>query len=114
MIYLFTITSVGSVLLDVHEFLLTNNFAVFFNFLYFLSFQDYSINEWLSKGASKEKIVVGFATYGRSFTLASPNLTDINAPAIKGGNAGKFTKETGFLAFFEVSLVFLNFLLSKF
>lgn len=64
--------------------------------------QDYSISEWLNKGASKEKLVVGFPTYGRSFTLASPNLTDVNAPAIKGGNAGKFTKETGFLAFFEV------------
>ena len=72
--------------------------------------QDYSISEWLNKGASKEKLVVGFPTYGRSFTLASPNLTDVNAPAIKGGNAGKFTKETGFLAFFEVYGGFLPFL----
>lgn len=63
---------------------------------------DFSINEWLNKGAAKEKIVVGLPTYGRSFTLASPNLTDVNAPAIKGGTPGLFTKESGFLSFFEV------------
>ena len=39
---------------------------------------------------------------GRSFTLASPNLTDIGDPAIKGGNPGIYTKESGFLSFFEV------------
>lgn len=39
---------------------------------------------------------------GRSFTLASPNLTDIGDPAIKGGLPGMYTKESGFLSFFEV------------
>ena len=39
---------------------------------------------------------------GRTFTLSSANLTDINAPAIKGGLPGQYTKESGFLAFFEV------------
>lgn len=39
---------------------------------------------------------------GRTFTLTSSNLTDINAPAIKGGLAGQFTRESGFLSFFEV------------
>ena len=40
---------------------------------------------------------------GRTFTLSSANLTDINAPAIKGGVPGQYTRESGFLAFFEVS-----------
>ena len=40
---------------------------------------------------------------GRTFTLASANLTDINAPAIKGGSPGQYTRESGFLAFFEVN-----------
>ncbi|UXI16054.1 hypothetical protein NH340_JMT01997 [Sarcoptes scabiei] len=63
---------------------------------------DFSINEWVRKGASREKIVVGLPTYGRSFTLASPNLTDIGDPAIKGGVPGTYTKESGFLSFFEI------------
>lgn len=40
---------------------------------------------------------------GRSFTLASPNLTDIGDPAVKGGIPGMYTKESGFLSFFEVN-----------
>lgn len=64
---------------------------------------DYSVSEWISKGASKEKLVVGMPTYGRTFTLASPNLTDIGAAAVKGGSPGQFTREPGFLSFFEVS-----------
>ncbi|CAG2121877.1 unnamed protein product, partial [Medioppia subpectinata] len=63
---------------------------------------DFSVAEWVNKGASKEKLVVGLPTYGRTFTLSSPNLTDINAPAIKGGLPGQFTREAGFLAFFEI------------
>ncbi|XP_027204331.1 chitinase 7 isoform X2 [Dermatophagoides pteronyssinus] len=63
---------------------------------------DFSVNEWINKGASREKIVVGLPTYGRSFTLASPNLTDIGDPAIKGGLPGMYTKESGFLSFFEI------------
>lgn len=64
------------------------------------------MSEWVSKGASKEKLVIGLPTYGRTFTLNSSNLTDIGAAAIKGGIAGEFTREPGFLSFFEVSLVF--------
>ncbi|XP_054160532.1 probable chitinase 10 [Oppia nitens] len=63
---------------------------------------DFSVGEWVSKGASKEKLVVGLPTYGRTFTLSSPNLTDINAPALKGGLPGQYTRESGFLAFFEI------------
>nr|APA05224.1 chitinase [Tetranychus cinnabarinus] len=63
---------------------------------------DFSVSEWVNKGASKEKLVVGLPTYGRTFTLQSSNLTDIGAPAIKGGLPGQFTRESGFLSFFEV------------
>lgn len=67
---------------------------------------DYSVSEWVSRGASREKLVIGLPTYGRTFTLSSPNLTDIGAPATKGGIPGPFTREPGFLSFFEVSLFF--------
>ncbi|KAK4337090.1 hypothetical protein RND71_044191 [Anisodus tanguticus] len=63
---------------------------------------DYSVSEWHRRGANKEKLVVGMPTYGRTFTLPTGNLTDIGAPALKGGNPGQFTKETGFLSFFEI------------
>lgn len=49
---------------------------------------DYSVSEWHRKGASKEKLVVGLPTYGRTFTLPSSNLTDIGAPVLRGGNPG--------------------------
>ena len=41
-------------------------------------------------------------TYGRSFTLANPQNSKVNAPASGGGVAGKYTKEGGFLAYYEV------------
>ncbi|RWS01579.1 Sar s 18 allergen (chitinase-like protein) [Dinothrombium tinctorium] len=63
---------------------------------------DFSVSEWVNRGAAKEKIVVGLPTYGRTFTLANPNLTDIGAPCIKGGLPGQFTRESGFLSFFEI------------
>uniref|UniRef100_A0A6G1SIN4 Putative chitinase 3 n=1 Tax=Aceria tosichella TaxID=561515 RepID=A0A6G1SIN4_9ACAR len=63
---------------------------------------DFSAGEWVRQGASKENLVIGLPTYGRTFTLANPNLTDIDAPASRGGRPGQYTKESGFLSFFEV------------
>ncbi|KAL1475640.1 hypothetical protein MTO96_037147, partial [Rhipicephalus appendiculatus] len=63
---------------------------------------DYSAGEWVRKGASKEKLLVGIPTYGRTFTLGDNNLTDIGAPSIAGGKPGNYTGETGFLSFFEI------------
>lgn len=57
---------------------------------------------WEKLGAPKDKIVVGMGTYGRSFTLASLSNYGMNAPTSGGGTAGEFTKESGFLAFYEI------------
>lgn len=46
--------------------------------------------------------MIGFPTYGRTFTLANETLTDVGAPAVSGGSPGNFTQESGFLAFYEV------------
>lgn len=64
--------------------------------------QDFSAAEWVRKGVSKDKLVVGFPTYGRTFTLSNETLTDVGAPAVSGGSPGNFTQESGFLAFYEV------------
>lgn len=61
--------------------------------------------EWVAKGAPKEKLVIGLPTYGRTFTLTNASLTDISAPSLKGGLPGQYTRESGFLSFFEVTIL---------
>lgn len=63
---------------------------------------EFGVKMWERLGAPKEKIVVGTGTYGRTFTLASPVKTGFNAPSSGGGEAGHFTKEAGFLSYYEV------------
>ncbi|XP_031707928.1 acidic mammalian chitinase-like [Anarrhichthys ocellatus] len=62
---------------------------------------DYAMNYWKSNGAPAEKLLVGFATYGHTFLLASSN-TAVGAPASGPGAAGPFTRQTGFWAYYEI------------
>ncbi|CAG0881604.1 unnamed protein product [Darwinula stevensoni] len=57
---------------------------------------------WVRKGAPKDKLVIGMPTYGRTFTLSNPKNYQVNAPASGGGKAGTYTKESGFLAYYEI------------
>ncbi|XP_063590647.1 probable chitinase 10 isoform X1 [Penaeus indicus] len=63
---------------------------------------DFSVREWMKQGAPAQKIMVGMPTYGRSFTLANITQFDIGAPASGGGDAGRYTQETGFYSYYEV------------
>ncbi|XP_076366400.1 putative chitinase 10 [Tachypleus tridentatus] len=63
---------------------------------------DYGVKMWEKLGAPKDKLVIGMATYGRSFTLSDPRNNGINDQATGGGKEGEFTKEAGFLAYYEV------------
>ena len=65
-------------------------------------FQDFSIKYWIQKGAPKEKLIMGMPLYGRSFTLSSSRNNGLNAPTSAAGQAGKFTREAGFLAYYEI------------
>lgn len=58
----------------------------------------------MSKGTPKNKLVVGMATYGRTFTLANPSQNGVGAPATGAGPAGQFTRENGFLSYYEVNV----------
>ncbi|XP_072336037.1 acidic mammalian chitinase-like [Scyliorhinus torazame] len=62
---------------------------------------DYAMNYWKGKGAPAEKLIVGFPTYGRSFTLSSSQ-TGVGAPVSGPGKPGQFTREPGFWAYYEV------------
>ena len=40
--------------------------------------------------------------YGQSFTLASSGNNGLNAPSSGAGQAGQFTRQAGFLAYYEI------------
>ncbi|CAG0897894.1 unnamed protein product, partial [Darwinula stevensoni] len=65
-------------------------------------FQDYTVKYYLEKGADRDKLVVGIPTYGRSYTLVNPTANTFGSPAQGPGEPGKYTKEKGYLAFYEV------------
>ena len=58
---------------------------------------------WHTQGVAKEKLVIGLATYGRTFTLANSANYNIGDPVTGAGNAGPYTGEAGFLAYYEVT-----------
>ncbi|KAG7205193.1 hypothetical protein KM043_018281 [Ampulex compressa] len=63
---------------------------------------NFSINYWISKGASPRSIVMGIPLYGQSFTINDPKAgTELNAPA-SAGNSGEFTRAAGFLSYYEI------------
>ncbi|XP_072419803.1 acidic mammalian chitinase-like isoform X2 [Chiloscyllium punctatum] len=67
---------------------------------------NFTMNYWRENGAPSEKLIVGFPTYGRTFTL-STSQTGVGASASGPGQAGTFTREAGFWSFYEIC-VFLS------
>ncbi|VDI35460.1 Hypothetical predicted protein [Mytilus galloprovincialis] len=63
---------------------------------------DYAVKMWLDGGAPKEKLIMGFPTYGRSFTLSNTMDTGLGAPSIGRGTAGPYTRESSVLAYYEI------------
>lgn len=59
------------------------------------------MNYWIKNGAAKEKIILGMATYGRTFTLANSQNTGYNAPITGPGAAGPYTREPSTLGYNE-------------
>ncbi|XP_067913695.1 chitinase-3-like protein 1 [Heterodontus francisci] len=62
---------------------------------------DFAVKYWRDNGAPAEKLIVGFPTYGRSFTLSTSE-TSVGAPASGPGLAGQLTREDGFWAYYEI------------
>ncbi|NXJ70503.1 CHIA chitinase, partial [Rostratula benghalensis] len=63
---------------------------------------EYAMNYWKNNGAPAKKLLVGFPTYGRSFSLQNPSNTAVGAPTSGPGPAGTYTKEAGLLAYYEI------------
>ncbi|MGH0154238.1 UNVERIFIED_CONTAM: hypothetical protein FKN15_049890 [Acipenser sinensis] len=63
---------------------------------------NYAMNYWKSSGAPAEKLLVGFPTYGHTWTLANPSNNGVGAPATGAGPAGPFTSQAGFWAYYEI------------
>ena len=63
---------------------------------------EYAVKYWMEKGAPKNKLVLGMALYGHSFTLANPGQNGLAAAASGPGKAGQFTREAGILGYNEI------------
>lgn len=67
---------------------------------------DFALKYWRQQGAAAEKLLVGFPTYGRTFTLSSSG-NAVGAPVTGAGQVGLFTREPGLVAYYE-TCVFLK------
>ncbi|XP_055611238.1 endochitinase-like [Uranotaenia lowii] len=60
------------------------------------------VDNWLNGGCPSEKIILGVATLGRSFTLKYSFMNTPYSPTIGAGTSGEFTQYKGFMAYYEV------------
>jgi len=63
-----------------------------------------TVSHWMRRGAPADKLVLGLASYGRTWKLKNPcSDWGIGAKgAWVGGKAGEYTMEIGFLAYYEI------------
>lgn len=61
---------------------------------------DFTMRYWMELGAPAEKLIMGMPMYGQAFTVKG-NTFGINSPAV-GGRKGPFTRQGGFLAYYEI------------
>jgi len=70
--------------------------------------QDFAIHYWIQKGAPKEKLNLGIATFGRTFTLQNATNNGVGAPTKGPGIPGPYTKPGGSLGYNEVQQFLSN------
>ncbi|XP_050394203.2 chitotriosidase-1 [Patella vulgata] len=63
---------------------------------------DWAARYWVANGAPKEKLNIGMALYGRTFTLLDSANQQLGAPVTGPGEAGQYSREAGFLAYYEI------------
>ncbi|KAM9856162.1 chitotriosidase-1-like [Aulostomus maculatus] len=63
---------------------------------------DAAMKHWQSKGAPAEKLNLGVATFGRSFTLSDSTDNGVGAAVSGPGEQGDYTEKSDFLAYYEI------------
>ncbi|CAG0912973.1 unnamed protein product [Notodromas monacha] len=63
---------------------------------------DFTIRYYIEEGADRDKLVLGIPSYGRSYTLFNPESHEMGSPAEGPGEIGKYTREKGYMAFYEI------------
>lgn len=63
---------------------------------------NYSVNYWISKGAPREKIILGMGLYGRGFTLQKASDNGLYATSNTPSTPGPYTREPGILGYNEI------------
>merc|ERR1719510_449262 len=64
---------------------------------------EWAVDYWLSNGASANKLVLGLATYGRGWRLATPGQNQpAFSSAVGASLPGPFTVQAGYLAYTEI------------
>ncbi|XP_052587104.1 chitinase-like protein 4 [Peromyscus californicus insignis] len=69
---------------------------------------DCIMNYWKNHGADPKKLLVGFPTYGQTFTLSNPSEHGIQAHTISAGQPGKYIDETGVWVYYEICNFLIN------
>lgn len=63
---------------------------------------DGALSAWIQRGVPASKVIFGIPFYGRNFRLANANNWKPRAPSAGAGQVGEYTKEAGFVAYFEI------------
>ncbi|XP_078403911.1 acidic mammalian chitinase-like [Cetorhinus maximus] len=62
---------------------------------------DFAAKHWIRNGLPTNKMVIGFSTFGKTFKLKTSN-ESVGATAKGPGPPGNYTKEAGFLSYYEI------------
>ncbi|XP_033215191.1 acidic mammalian chitinase-like [Belonocnema kinseyi] len=63
---------------------------------------DTSVKHWISQYVPLNKLMMGLAFYGKSYTLKDPKVVGRGAPSAGAGVAGPYTRANGSLAYYEI------------
>lgn len=61
-----------------------------------------TVETWIAKGANPKKLVLGLASYGRTFKLAEKCQWELGSKTRGAGAGGRLTNQGGFLAYYEI------------
>lgn len=69
---------------------------------------DHAVDLYLESGVPPNKLMLGLAAYGRTWTLVNPSNHVLGSPASGAGTMGACTQESGFLNSLEISDMITN------